>query len=97
MNTMQTATLKMLESIVDRINKMTNNPIESYSRIDDKFTANIGNYHLSGAYGGYALHRMHNLGGGVSDVFQCGHVSKREMLNRLNAFIAGYNAATDLV
>ena len=94
---MQTITLKMLESIVTRINTITNSPIEAYSKVNDKYTANIGNYHLNGAYGGYALHRMHNISGGVSDVFQCGHVSKREMLNRLNAFIAGHNAATDNV
>lgn len=90
---MQTITLKMLESSVNRINTMTNNPIESYSKIDDKYTANIGNYHLSGAYGGYALHRMHNQNGGVQDVFQCGHVSKRDLLNRIQAFINGYSAA----
>lgn len=92
---MQTITLKMLESAVNRINVMTNNPIEPYSKVDDKYIANVGNYHLSGAYGGYTLHRMHNLSGGVSDVFQCGHVSKRELMNRIQAFINGYCAATD--
>ena len=92
---MQTVTLKMLESVVTRINTITNSPIETYSKVNDKYTANIGNYHLSGAYGGYALHRMHNISGGVSDVFQCGHVSKRELMNRMQSFIAGYNAAQD--
>lgn len=92
---MQTITLKMLESVVIRINTITNSPIEAYSKVNDKYIANIGNYHLRGAYGGYALHRMHNLSGGVSDVFQCGHVSKRELLNRLNAFINGYSAASN--
>jgi hypothetical protein len=90
---MQTITLKHLESTVNRINTMMNNPVEAYSKVNDKYIANIGNYHLNGAYGGYALHRMHNLSGGISDVFQCGHVSKRELMNRMQAFINGYYAA----
>lgn len=92
---MQAITLKILEAVVKRINTMTSNPTEAYSKVNDKYIANVGNYHLSGAYGGYALHRMHNISGGVSDVFQCGHVSKRELLNRLNAFISGYSAASN--
>ena len=91
---MQTITFKHLEAVVNRINTMTGNNLLAYSKVDDKYIANIGNYHLSGAYGGYALHRMHNLSGGVSDVFQCGHVTKRELMNRMQAFINGYNAAT---
>lgn len=92
---MQTVTLKTLEAVVDRINKMTNNPLESYSKVDDRYIAQVGNYHLSGAYGGYSLHRMYNLDGGITDVFQCGHVSKRELLTRMYSFLAGYNAAID--
>lgn len=92
---MKTVTLKTLEAVATRINVMTGNPLESYYRVDGHSIAQIGNYHLSGAYGGYALHRMHNLGGGVSDVFQCGHVPKRELLDRMYAFIAGYNTAKD--
>lgn len=92
---MQKVTLKALEAVANRINVMTGNPVESYSRIDGRSIAQVGNYHLSCAYGGYSLHRMHNLGGGVSDVFQCGHVPKRELLDKMYAFIAGYNTAKD--
>lgn len=94
---MQAITLKQLEATVNRINTLTSSPVEAYSKVDDKYIANIGNYHLNGAYGGYSLHRMHNLSGGVSDVFQCGHVTKRELMNRMQAFIGGYSAAKDLV
>ena len=94
-NTMQTVTLKTLEAVVTRINIITSSPLESYSKVNERYIAQIGNYHLSRAYGGFALHRMCNLGGGVSDVFQCGHVPKRELLDRMYAFINGYNAATD--
>ena len=92
---MKTVTLKTLEAVATRINVMTGSPLESYYKVGERYVAQVGNYHLSGAYGGYALHRMHNLGGGVSDVFQCGHVSKRELLDRMYAFIAGYNTAKD--
>lgn len=92
---MQNVTLKMLEAVATRINIMTSSPLEAYYKVEGRYVAQIGNYHLSGAYGGFALHRMHNLGGGVSDVFQCGHVPKRELLERMYAFINGYNAATD--
>ena len=59
---------------------------------NQKYTANIGNYHLSGAYGGYALHRMDTDGGGITDVLRVGHVSKRELYNSMQAFIRGIDA-----
>ena len=84
-------TEKQLQAIVDRINTITINSAQPY--IDGK--AQIGNYHLSHAYGGVCLHRMHNEGGGVSDTFQCGHVTKRELADRLYAFIAGINSTRE--
>ena len=86
-------TIKNLESVVLRINKLTGSPESSYTKnANGKFTANIGNYHLDGAYGGYALHRMQSIGGGVQDVFRIGHVSKRELYNAMFAFISGIEA-----
>lgn len=82
--------LSQLESLVARINIMTRSPMTSYTKQPDgKFKANIGNYHLDGAYGGYALHRMHNDGGGVEDILGVGHVPKRELYNMLHSFIRG--------
>jgi hypothetical protein len=82
-----------LEAMVKAINKRTNSPEAPYSKDDNgKLTANIGNYHLDGAYGGWSLNRMVSPGGGVSDVFRCGHVSKRDLYNRLKAFIDGLDA-----
>ena len=83
-------TEKDLEAIVSRINRITNSPLTSYTKDDTgKYRANIGNYHLSHAYGGVSLHRMHNDGGGISDVFRCGHVTKRELQMMMFAFIEG--------
>jgi len=42
------------------INRMTNSPAESSSMVDGKYVSNVGNYHISGAYGGLCLHRMAN-------------------------------------
>jgi len=90
---MDPITEKHLKSVVDRINRVTNSPLEPYTRDGDKFTANIGNYHLSFAYGGVSLERMCNPGGGVSEVFRCGHVTKRELYNRMHALLAGLELA----
>lgn len=48
--------------------------------------AQIGNYHLSYAYGGVALHRMTNAGGAVTDVFNRGHMPKRELHDLMCSF-----------
>lgn len=81
-------TMKDLEAACERINSITGNPITSYTKVEGKLVANIGNYHLDGAYGGYDLHQMENEGGGVRSIFS-GHFSKREIYNRMQAFIKG--------
>jgi len=84
---MNRVTEKQLQAIVDRLNRITNSPMEPY--VDGK--AQIGNYHLSHAYGGVCLHRMSNEGGGVSSPLSTGHISKRELMGLLYAFISGIN------
>jgi hypothetical protein len=73
---------------------MTKSPAEPYRTVDGKAVANKGNYHISGAYGGYCLHRMVNESGGVSDVFSCGHVPARELAALMSAYTAGLYDAT---
>lgn len=82
---MNTITKRFLQAQVDRLNRITGSPLLPY----ENGKANIGCYHLSGAYGGHALHRMENDGGGVSDVFRSGHIPKRELSDRISAFING--------
>lgn len=76
-----------------RINRLTNSPSAPWAlAVDDpksRMRAQIGNYHLSGAYGGVCLHQLVNEGGGVRDVLQCGHVPKRLLYDMMHAFIAG--------
>lgn len=90
---MQSITKKTIQAQIDRLNIETNNPSTPYVRDGEKFTAQLGNYHLSGAYGGYSLHRMETDGGGISDVFGCGHITKRDLSARISAMMRGIHAA----
>tara|TARA_R110000868_G_scaffold225009_1_gene477188 strand:- start:3638 stop:3895 length:258 start_codon:yes stop_codon:yes gene_type:complete len=85
---MQRITEAHLQAKIDRLNKITGSPAEPYTN----GKANIGNFHLSHAYGGVCLHRMYNDGGGVSSPLSTGHVSKRELAGLLSAYIAGIEA-----
>jgi len=80
-------TINHLEYLVSNINKLTNSPEKPYTRTPEKFTANIGNYHLYQAYGATGLHRMCNEGGGITEVI--GLCTKRELYYRLQAMIRG--------
>ena len=80
----------MLQSRVDRLNKLTNSPAQPYTN----GKANIGNFHLSHAYGGVCLHRMCTDGGGVTAPLIGGHVSKRELYDALCAFISDIEFAS---
>ena len=84
---------KHLEGMIARLNRLTNSPVKPYEQINGRCVAQIGCYHLSHAYGGVALHRMHNEGGGVTTPIGGGHVSKRELYERIYAFIMGIEAA----
>jgi hypothetical protein len=87
-------TIKHLDAKVATINSMTKSPSEPYRTVNGKAVANKGNYHISGAYGGYCLHRMATEGGGAHDVFNIGHVSARELAGLMSAYMAGLYDAT---
>ena len=86
---MERITEKHLQAQIDRLNKLTNSPMKPYETTGKKYVAQIGNYHLDGAYGGWELMRMENEGGGVSSPLRTGHISKKELYGRISAFIAG--------
>lgn len=86
---MERTTQKRLEFLCDRINSIKNTSARPYENVNDKLVAQIGNFHLSLAYGGVSLHQMVGVGGGVRDVFSCGHITKRDLYNRMNAFLSG--------
>ena len=75
-----------LEMIVERINRITNSPLETYVKdAEGKFKAQIGNYHLSWAYGGVCLHRICNDSGGVNVVINSGYTTKRDLYRLMHA------------
>jgi hypothetical protein len=87
-------TVTQLQAVIDRINRETDSPMQPYAPdADGRQRAQIGNYHLSRAYGGFALHRMVTDGGGVSSPLHTGHIPARDLLNRMHAYLAGIDAA----
>ena len=87
---MERITWKSLEGLAERINKTKGTPIKSWAKDKNgKTKSAIGNYHIDGAYGGVSLHCMVNECGAVNDVFGCGHISKRDLWNRMRAFLEG--------
>ena len=87
-------TKKQLESLVKYINELTGNPNEPYTRDESgKYTANIGNYHLDGAYVGWRLVQMVNESGAITNVLSSGYIPKRQLFNELHAFIQGINTS----
>jgi hypothetical protein len=79
----------MIQARIDQLNKLTDSPMTPYT--DGK--ANIGNFHLSSAYGGVCVHRMVNEAGGCSSPIVSYHTTKRDLFDRLCAFIDGYQLA----
>ncbi len=87
-------TQKNLDKLCDTINKVTNSPMTPYTRIDGKTKANLGNYHISSAYGGVCLQRMSNESGGVSTVINLGYTTKRNLYDLMNAYLKGLREVT---
>ncbi len=80
---------KQLQAMIDRLNRITNNPAEPWTRGEDGHNrANIGNYHLSFAYGGIDMHRMVNEGGGCESL-NGGHGTRRELEGFLRGMLRG--------
>jgi hypothetical protein len=78
-------TVRDLDAIANRLNVMTGSPTEAYTN----GRANVGNFHISQAYGGYSLHRIDNASGGIREVLRLGHVPARELQTAMFAYIYG--------
>ena len=86
---MKRITMNMLENRIDYLNSLMNRPADTYTRIDGKAKANIGNFYLSCAYGGYCLYEIINEGVGVSRPTSSGHVPARELMTMIDSLISG--------
>lgn len=85
-------TKKDLENLIDRINIAAKTPMETYIKKENKYIAQVGNYHLDWAYGGVRLVQIQNESGGISLPANHGFLSKRETYNILYSFLAGLYA-----
>ena len=106
---MNTVTKNNLEYLVKQINIVSKNPVETYNKSSFKINllriknpgekynvnSNIGNYHLSGAYGGWKLEQIVNEHGGTKDIFNSGYTTKRELNSQLHAFLTGLETYRD--
>jgi hypothetical protein len=89
---MNRVTDKHLSAKVDTINEIMHTPKTPWQKRkkgETRNVANVGNYHLSYAYGGVSLEQMVNEGGGVRLVCTSGHISKRELAGLMDAYISG--------
>ena len=85
---MERMTRAKVEALIARLNAITGSPAEPYSKgADGKFTANPGNYHIEGAYGGHKLARIANPSGGSSDPLNTGFVSWRKLYDAIDNYM----------
>lgn len=90
---MNRITVKDLRAAVTRLNLELGMPAEySSPRVEGRFNANIGHYHIGQAYGGYSLEQVSNTSGGINSVFNCGYVPARDLYNRIQGMFAGIGA-----
>ena len=90
---MKRITLSDLENRLFDLNQSKGTPSTPHSPSDTMtagagIKSNVGNYHLSQAYGGCNVHQMVNDGGGIKEPAGGGHVTKRECLERINSLFS---------
>lgn len=88
---MERITQKDLQNLVDRINKATGNKLEPYDSSRPGCNPNPNVYHLNWAYGGVSLDQMMDKGTGDRSILP-GFGTKRELYNKMQAFLAGLTA-----
>lgn len=89
---MKRITERDLKQVVDRINVIKGQNISAYTKTAKGLKANVGTYLLSSAYGGWSLQRLDNKSGGVETIIH-GYVPKRELYDKMQAFIKGLESA----
>jgi hypothetical protein len=69
--------------------------IYTYDEHDRITGGSKGVYFISGAYGGYALHKMHESTGEY-DVFRMGHIPARQLSELIDAYMRGIREAMNI-
>lgn len=89
---MNRITIKDLNQACRVLNKTLNRPME-YCQPGQPFKANIGNFHIDQAYGGFQLAEVSSDGGGIRSYG--GHVPAREVYERIHAMVDGARIVQD--
>ena len=82
-------TVSHLRKLCASLNAATDSPAH-YWQDKESRSAALGHHTISCAYGGYALHRVCSPGGGLIDIFACGHVSARTLYCMMQAYLQGF-------
>lgn len=91
----QRITVTQLEAAAALLNQITGNPATPYGKNDaGVWSSNLGNFHISSAYGGFALHQMATDLGGIRDVLYTGYIPARQLFDRMSAYRYGIESAT---
>ena len=77
-------TQRDLEQLVERVNELTESPLEAYHKLNGQFIQNEGHYLLDYAYGGVKLTRLARHG---SRDISSGYGTKKELYNFLNGML----------
>lgn len=87
---------KMLTDRIRHANRLLNRPEEPFDTSDGPpYKANPGNLHVAGAYSGWKVFEMLSEGGAVRELWG-GYVSKRALLDQIDAFIVGVNEGLNM-
>lgn len=86
---MERITQKHLDGLCSRLNRLTNSPETYMSMIDGQRVINVGHFHIDSAHGGVNLVRTVNNGGGISTPIGGGFCTKRELYEKIYAYIRG--------
>lgn len=78
-------TMEMLRRLALQINKATNSPTEMWPGTGIGMSDN--HYYVDYGSGGARLERVDGRGG--HNVLSCGYLPKRELFNRIQAFLEG--------
>jgi hypothetical protein len=90
----QRVTKATLEYLALKINEITDKPKKPWIKEDGKLKAQIGCHFVSYNAAGVSLDRICNEGGAVTTLFSFESMTKRDLSNRMRAFITGLNTAT---
>lgn len=87
-------TEKMLDLLVERINKQAGTPLTYMREVEGKRFININHYHIDSCYGGVKLVQTDNDGGGIHCISNNGYTTKKDLFNQMQMFLAGLQAGS---